>query len=64
MARRGCRTSLKVLLKNLLRDKDGRLVATMCGLSDLVVRCCSCRVLLGASVIRVSSPYDAVLLNA
>ena len=29
--------SLKVLLKNLLRDEDGRLVATMCGPSDLVV---------------------------
>lgn len=31
-------------------------VADMCGLSRLVVRCCSCRDLLGAPVIRVSSP--------
>ncbi len=29
--------SLKVLLKNLLRDEDRRLVAAMCGPPDLVV---------------------------
>ena len=56
--------SLKVLLKSLLRDEDGRLVATMCGPSDLVV----CVVRAGFFWARyyscVVSFTQAVLLNA